>query len=166
MREALDHTLQSQPHERVVQKDHQRTFWRLKPSRIHCLDLEVDSWMPQSERFKVLPGQRRQIAGHLNSDQLSKAGEDANGQSPAFPATVVHECRVRTQPHRQPFQDIQCQHRVDPLILNRIGQSKPGLAFLMPNFPRKERRQSMASIKRPLGGQLARPLKDTLLPNG
>jgi hypothetical protein len=163
---ALDHTLQGQPHERVVEKHHQRTFRRLKPGRIHGLDLDANSRMPLSKRLKISPRQRRQIAGHFDSDQLAKSGKDSHGQSPAFPATVVHESGIGMQPHRQALQDIQCQPRVDPLILNRIGQSKPGLTLLTPNFPRKECRQAMASIKRPLGGQLADPLQDTLSPQG
>ncbi|MEN9776539.1 MAG: hypothetical protein RJB04_294 [Verrucomicrobiota bacterium] len=150
--EALDHSLQGQPDERVVEKHHQWTFRRLKPGRIQGLDLDANSRMPRSKRLKISPSQRRQIAGHFDSDQLAKSGKDAHSQSSAFATTVVHEGCVGMQPHRQAFQDIQCQSRVNPLILNRIGPSKPRLALLMPNFPRKECRQAMASIKRPLGG--------------
>jgi hypothetical protein len=118
---ALDHTLQGQPHERVVEKHHQRTFRRLKPGRIHGLDLDANSRMPRSKRLEISPSQRRQIAGHFDSDQVAKSGKDTHGQSSAFPATVIHEGCVGMQPHRQAFQDIQCQSRVNPLILNRIG---------------------------------------------
>lgn len=57
--EALNHALQGQTHERVVQKHHQRTFWRLKADRIHRLDLETNFRMPQPEHLKVSFGQRR-----------------------------------------------------------------------------------------------------------
>jgi len=57
--EALNHALQGQTDKRVVQKHHQRTFWRLKADGIHRLDLETNFRMPQSERLKVSFGQRR-----------------------------------------------------------------------------------------------------------
>lgn len=164
VREALNHALQSQTHERVVQKHHQRTLWRLKSDRIHGLKLDANPRMPQSECLKVSFGQGRQIAGHFDSDQLAKSSQDTHGQSPTFPTTVVHKRRVRTQLRRQPVQDLQRQSRIDPLILHSIGYPKLRLAGFMPDFLRKECRQTVSTIKRPLGDELTHPSVDPLSP--
>jgi hypothetical protein len=148
--EALNHALQGQTHERVVQKHHQRTFWRLKADGIHGVKLDANPRMPHSKCLKVSFGQSRQIAGNFDPDELAKSGKNTHGQSPAFPTTVVHKRRARTQFHRQPVQGLQRQSRIDPLILHGIGYPKLRLAGFIADFPRKECRQAVSTIKRPL----------------
>ncbi len=74
VREALNHALQGQTYERVVQKHHQRTFGRLKTDGIHGVNLDANPRMPHSKCLKVSFGQSRQLAGHFDSDKLAKSG--------------------------------------------------------------------------------------------